>query len=101
MQESELYPVNEGTHPRQPNDARQHGLACCQRPFSICAAGTVAIRFRLCVAVETLVLVDGTADASTLLSLSGVATSSWESGTLDLPPACYTHLPDVGGRKLL
>ena len=55
---------------RGPDDARQHGLPCRQRPFPVCAARLFVIAIlRFDITVEVFVLVDRASDASGFLSL--------------------------------
>jgi hypothetical protein len=69
--QDEPHPVNEGTHLAKRAttcDARQHGLARCQRPYPV--ATTRLVVFRLDVTVKDFVLVDDVADMSWLWGLS-------------------------------
>jgi len=56
---------------RGPDDACEHGLTCRQRPLPVTRMVVFVVVFRLDVAVEVFVLVNGAGRARGLLSLGG------------------------------
>jgi hypothetical protein len=64
---------------RRPDDARQHGLTCSQRPLPLSTPRIVVFVLRLDVAVQVFVFMDDAAHAHRFLGWGGELEGDLES----------------------